>query len=82
MSDSSEGWIPTFKTPDGEELERSDWDKWRNGPQTRDDPRGKWIRIECRAATRERLREAKREGETFDQLFNRLIEMVGESDGE
>ena len=74
MSNNDE-WNPTFRTPDGEELERSDWGEWRNGPQR---PTGEgadpWVMIECRASTRRALSEAKLDGESYDQTILRLLE--------
>ena len=75
MSDHDSGeWSPTFITPDGEELERSDWDEWRNGAQNSADP-DRTVSINCRAVTRDRLTDEKRGQESFDQVINRLLDM-------
>ena len=75
MSDHDSGeWSPTFITPDGAELDRSDWSKWRNGAQRSLENPDKTVRVKCRAATRKRLRDAKQGQESIDQVINRLLD--------
>lgn len=77
----TEDWNPTIRSADGEELEVSSWDDYRNGPQeTSAKSPDKRVTIPVRAATRERLREAKAGGETFDQLLTRFLDVIEEPD--